>query len=187
MWRPVAKSVVGNMSFKRTNRNIHKWASIVIVLPLLVILITGILLLVKKEFDFIQPPTAKGLTAQPTITFDRILEAAQSVEAAQISDWDDINRLDVRPAKGITKIRSHNSIEIQIDSHTGEVLQVAKRNYEFIESLHDGTFFEKNANLWLMLPVSFILLFMVITGLAMFFQPYRTKKKNQRRLRRNQK
>ncbi|KZX02025.1 membrane protein [Pseudoalteromonas luteoviolacea] len=172
------------MSFKRTNRNIHKWASIVIALPLLVILVTGILLLVKKEFDFIQPPSAKGQTSQPIITFEQILAVAQSVESAKISSWDDINRLDVRPAKGIIKVRSHNSIEIQIDSHTGQVLQVAKRNYEFIESLHDGTFFEKNANLWLMLPVSFILLFMIVTGFVMFVQPFRTKKKNRLRLRR---
>ncbi|OCQ22790.1 hypothetical protein A7985_02200 [Pseudoalteromonas luteoviolacea] len=172
------------MSFKRKNRNIHKWASIVIALPLLVILISGILLLVKKEFDFIQPPSAKGQSSQPTITFEQILSTAQSIESANISSWSDINRLDVRPAKGITKIRSHNSIEIQIDNHTGQVLQVAKRNYEFIESLHDGTFFEKNANLWLMLPVSFILLFMIVTGLVMFFQPFRTKQKNRLRLRR---
>ncbi|KZN44078.1 hypothetical protein N475_08190 [Pseudoalteromonas luteoviolacea DSM 6061] len=177
----VTNSVVGKMSFKRKNRSIHKWAGIIVALPLLVILVTGILLLVKKEFDFIQPPSAKGKTSQPTITFEHILAAAQSVEMAQISSWDDINRLDVRPAKGITKVRSHNSIEIQIDSHTGQVLQVAKRNYEFIESLHDGTFFEKNANLWLMLPVSLILLFMVFTGFVMFYQPFRTKKRNKQR------
>ena len=169
------------MSFKKTNRTIHKWASIAISLPLLVVLITGILLLVKKEFSIIQPPTAKGTSTEPSIPFEQVLMIAKSVEEAQISSWDDINRLDVRPSKGITKIRSNNSIEIQIDSSTGKVLHVAERNSELIESIHDGTFFEKNANLWLMLPISFIVLVISVTGIILFIQPYIKNKKHRRR------
>ncbi|MBQ4862375.1 PepSY domain-containing protein [Pseudoalteromonas sp. MMG013] len=165
------------MSVYKTNRSIHKWASIVISLPLLVVLVTGILLLVKKEFSFIQPPTAKGEFTVPTMTFEQILTVAKSVESANITDWDDIRRLDVRPSKGITKIRSHNSVEIQVDSTTGKVLHIAQRNSELIESIHDGTFFEKNANIWLMLPVSLVVLIISITGIILFIQPYRKKKK----------
>lgn len=160
------------MSFIRTNRAIHKWASIVIALPLLMVFITGILLLTKKEFAFLQPPTTRGEAAIPSISFDRVLSVAATVEQAQIDNWDDIDRLDVRPGKGIIKIRSNNLIEIQIDSHTGEVLQVAKRRSDFIESIHDGTFFQKNANLWLMLPVAITAITLAITGLIMFFTPY---------------
>lgn len=169
------------MSFIKSNRNIHKWVSIVIALPLLVVLVTGILLLVKKEFGFIQPPTQKGVNNRPTIMFEQILIAAKSVEQAEIKSWQDINRLDVRPNKGITKIRSHNGIEIQIDNTSGSVLQVAKRRSELIESIHDGTFFEKNANLWFMLPVSFFTLMISITGLVLFFQPYIKKRRNRHR------
>jgi len=167
------------MSFKKTNRTIHKWASIVIAIPLLVVLITGVLLLVKKEFEIIQPPTAKGQGKVPTISFDQVLLNAQSVEIAEITSWEDIDRLDVRPGKGIIKIRSNNSFEIQLDSNSGEVLHVAKRNSDFIESIHDGTFFEKNANLWLMLPVALAAIVISITGIIMFFIPY--MKKNRRR------
>ncbi|ESP92051.1 MULTISPECIES: PepSY-associated TM helix domain-containing protein [Pseudoalteromonas] len=168
------------MSFNRKNRSIHRWASFIISLPLLVIIITGILLLVRKEFSFIQPPSAQGVGTVPTLSFTQILTAAKSVDAAQIESWDDINRLDVRPAKGITKIRSNNKIEIQIDNQTGEILHVAKRNSELIESLHDGTFFEKNANIWLMLPVSFATLVISVTGLVLFFFPYLKRRRNRR-------
>jgi len=160
------------MSFNRTNRTVHKWASIVISLPLLMVFITGILLLTKKEFAFLQPPTTKGEAAIPSISFDQVLSAASKVEQAQIGSWDDIDRLDVRPGKGIIKIRSNNSIEIQIDGATGAVLQVAKRRSDFIESIHDGTFFQKNANLWLMLPVAVTAIVIAITGIIMFFIPY---------------
>lgn len=160
------------MSFKKTNRTIHKWASIIIAIPLLISFVTGVLLLVKKEFSVIQPPTMKGEAAVPAINFDNILLAAQSVEQAQVNSWADVDRLDVRPSKGLIKIRSNNSFEIQIDAVTGKVLHVAKRNSDFIESIHDGTFFEKNANLWLMLPTAIIAIVLLITGVILFFLPY---------------
>jgi uncharacterized iron-regulated membrane protein len=160
------------MSFKNINRKIHKWASITIVLPLLIILLSGMLLLVKKHFNFIQPTTQVGESITPSITFDNVLKIAKQIDIAQIHTWKDIDRLDVRPNKGIIKIRSKNNIEIQIDHSTGNVLKVEKRNYELIESIHDGTFFQKNANIWLMLPISIITLVMLIAGFIMFFQPY---------------
>lgn len=165
------------MSFNKTNRTIHKWGSIIIALPLLVVLVTGVLLLLKKQFSFIQPPTIKGQSAQPTLSFEQILTVAKTVESAQISSWDDIDRLDVRPSKGMLKVRSNNDVEIQIDSGSGEVLHVAVRRSDFIESIHDGTFFEKNANLWLMLPVALISIVLLITGIILFFVPYLKKKK----------
>jgi len=165
------------MRFKKANRLVHKWASIFIALPLLVVFVTGILLLIKKEFDFIQPPTAKGESSIPSISFDQVLSIAKTIEQAQIGSWDDIDRLDVRPSKGIIKIRSNNSFEIQIDSRTAKVLHVAERRSDFIESIHDGTFYQKNANLWLMLPVAIIALVMAITGIIMFIIPYLKKKR----------
>lgn len=165
------------MGFKKKNRKIHKWASIVVALPLLVIMVTGILLLVKKEFSFIQPPTARGEQTVPSIAFDQILKVSQSIAIADITSWDDIDRLDVRPSKGLIKIRSHNSIEIQIDSSNGNILHVANRRSDLIESIHDGTFFQKNANLWLMLPIAIILLAIAITGIILFFIPYFKKKR----------
>ena len=165
------------MAFKKTNRKIHKWVSIVIALPLLICIVTGILLLVKKEFSVIQPPTMRGESNVPAIAFNQVLVAAKSVDGAEISSWDDIDRLDVRPSKGVIKIRSNNDIEIQIDGKTGDVLHVAQRNSDFIESIHDGTYFEKNANLWLMLPVAIASVVISITGIIMFFIPYVKKKK----------
>lgn len=151
-----------------------------IVVPLLVVFGTGILLLTKKEFSFIQPPTTKGISTVPSISFERVLSIASAVEQAQIGSWDDIDRLDVRPGKGIIKIRSNNSIEIQIDGRSGDVLQVAMRRSDFIESIHDGTFYQKNANLWLMLPIAITALVMGITGIIMFFIPYVRRAKNRR-------
>lgn len=166
------------MKFSTFNRTTHKWASIIIALPLLLVIVTGILLLIRKEFAVLQPPTQKGIASVPSISFEQILAQTQTVKKAEVASWEDIDRLDVRPDKGVIKVRTNSSWEVQLDSKTGEVLQVAYRNSEFIESLHDGTFFEKNANLWLMLPVAITLLLLWLTGLYLFCLPYYKKWRN---------
>lgn len=160
------------MSFRKINRSTHKWASIIVAIPLLIILVTGILLLVKKEFSYLQPPSAKGIASQPSISFDVILQQAKTIEQAQVTSWDSIERLDVRPSKGIVKIRTNSQWEIQLDAKTAEVLSVAYRRSDTIEQIHDGTYWQKNANLWLSLPVAIILLLISLTGLFLFFYPY---------------
>ncbi|WP_286262790.1 PepSY-associated TM helix domain-containing protein [Thalassotalea atypica] len=160
------------MKFSSFNRTTHKWASIIIALPLLLVIITGILLLVRKEFAALQPPSQKGIATIPSIGFEQILSAAKSVKEAEVHSWEDVDRLDVRPSKGIIKIRANNSWEIQIDGQNAQVLQVAYRRSEWIESLHDATYFQDSANLWLMLPVGIALLLLWLTGLYLFCVPY---------------
>jgi len=174
----MAERLLLKMSFTRINRKIHKWGSILLAAPLIIIIITGILLLLRKEFAAIQPPSQIGIGHSPSISFEKILQIARSVPETEISDWQDIARLDVRPNKGIVKLRTENSWEIQIDTQTGDVLQVAYRRSDWLESLHDGTFFHKNANLWLMLPTGIILLALWLTGLYLFIYPYIKKYSN---------
>ncbi len=160
------------MSFRKINRSTHKWASIIVAIPVLIIIVTGILLLVKKEFSYLQPASQSGVSNVPSISFDVILEQAKSVEEAQVDSWDSIDRLDVRPSKGIIKIRTNSQWEIQLDSETAEILHVAYRRSDTIEQIHDGTYWQKNANLWLSLPVAITLLLISLTGLFLFFYPY---------------
>ncbi|MDT0603855.1 PepSY domain-containing protein [Thalassotalea castellviae] len=160
------------MSFIRTNRKIHKWGSIIAALPLLVVIISGILLLVRKEFAYLQPETKVGLEKIPSISFEQIITQVKTVTQANVNSWQDIDRLDVRPNTGVIKVRTNSQWEIQLDSNTADILQVAYRRSDFIESLHDGTYFQDNANLWLMLPSALILLTLLITGLFLFFYPY---------------
>lgn len=112
----------------------------------------------------------RGQGSVPTIQFDHILLASQGVEAASIRSWGDIDRLDVRPKKGIIKVQAKNRWEIQLDHQTGDVLQVAYRRSDLIESLHDGKFFSDAVSLWIFLPSGIILLILWITGIYMFIK-----------------
>jgi hypothetical protein len=141
----------------------------------LVVISTGILLQVKKEFEWIQPSTQKIELHALNISFDEILLAASSVQEAKINDWADIDRLDVRPNKGIIKIQSKSHWEIQISTADASVLQTAYRRSDTIEAIHDGSWFFDGAKLWIFLPVAIILLLIWLSGCIMLFTTLRSK------------
>jgi hypothetical protein len=163
------------------NRKLHRWGAVIIALPLFIVIATGFLLQLKKHSDWIQPPSRTGTRCELTIGFDRILEIAQSVPEASVAGWDDIDRLDVRPGKGMVKVRCKNRREIQIDTSTGEILQVSIRRSDLIESIHDGSFFFESAKLWIFLPAALILAGLWCTGIYLFLLPYIVKRRRKAR------
>lgn len=169
------------MKFAKLNRVLHRWASVAIALPLLLVIVTGILLQLKKNSSWVQPPTQKGSTSELALSFDRVLEITKSVPEAEVKSWDDIDRLDVRPSKGMLKVRGKNRWEVQIDSKTGDILQVAERRSDFIESLHDGSFFHDKVKLFIFLPSGVILLGLWVTGIYLFALPHLVRRNRRKK------
>ena len=89
-------------NMKRLLRQIHYWLSLAVAIPAGIIFFAGILLMLKKEVDWIQPPTAKGVLSQelPAISYQTMLDAAKLHPEAQIKNWSDIDRIDLRVDKG---------------------------------------------------------------------------------------
>ncbi len=143
-------------------------------LPLGLVIASGLLLMVKKDFSWIQPPTAIGASpaAVPEQGFDELFEVAQGIGELQLESWKDLDRVDVKPGKGIVKFVAANRWEAQIDTETGEVLQVAYRRSDLIESLHDGSFFADEVKRWVFLPSGIVLLVLWGTGIYLFFLPH---------------
>jgi hypothetical protein len=165
------------IKWHRIHRKTHYWGAIICALPILIVIITGLFLLLRKDIAWIQPKTIRGTGTVPTLSFSKIMAISQSVTTAGIHDWEDVNRLDIRPNKGVVKIRSNTRWEIQLDQQTGDILQVAYRRSGLIESLHDGTFFHRYVSLGVFFPSAILLLILWITGIYMFFKPWFTKKK----------
>jgi uncharacterized iron-regulated membrane protein len=156
-------------------RKSHRWGALIVALPFLIVLVTGLLLQLKKEWHFVQPPTQKGTPWTLAISFETILESSQTVPEASIKSWEDIERLDIRPDKGIIKVQAKNYYEIQLDSQNGKVLQVAYRNSDWLEAMHDGSWFHDLAKLWIFFPSAVIVLVLWISGMYLFFLPWAVK------------
>ena len=160
------------MKFNLLNRKVHYWASIIVAIPILVIIVSGLFLQMKKEIAWIQPTTIRGEGKTPELSLPKILEISRKIPEAEIKDWKDIDRLDIRPSRGVVKVRAKNKWEIQIDLKTGKVLQLAYRRSDLIESIHDGSYFHDVFKLWVFLPSGIALLLLWLTGIYMFVLPY---------------
>lgn len=169
------------MKSKILIRKFHRWGAIFTALPVVIVIISGLLLQVKKEFIWIQPPSLNGETAELSLNFNQILDVAKKIPQANISNWNDINRLDIRPAKGMVKVRAKNSWEIQIDTGNGKVLGIAKRRSDIIESIHDGSFFHESFKLWVFFPSAVVLAGIWATGIYLFLLPYLIKRNRKRK------
>lgn len=127
-------------SSTRLYRKLHKWVAVPLLLFFLTIGITGLLLGWKKQAGLL-PPTQKGELTPPArwISLDSIQNIAQHY--AQIKGKSpEIDRIDVRPQKGVAKIVfvSHFT-ELQIDCTTGKIVSESTRTSDIIEKIHDGS------------------------------------------------
>jgi hypothetical protein len=164
------------VKFNVLNRRIHYWASAAAAIPLIVIIATGLLLQMKKHSAWVQPPERGGIGTVPTLSWPDMLERLKEVPDMNVTSWDDVNRLDVRPGRGMVKAWLQNGYEVQLDLGTGRVLQTAYRRSDLIESIHDGSFFGGDwVKLGLFLPAGITLLLLWLGGLWMFWVPLSAK------------
>lgn len=159
------------------NRKLHRWGAVAVALPFAVVISTGILLQLKKQLDWVQPPERRGGTEAPALALPRILEIVRAVPGSGVTSWDDVDRIDVRPGKGMLKVVATNRMEVQLDVATGAVLQVAYRRSDLIESLHDGSWFHALAKLLVFLPAGIVVLLLWVTGVYLWLLPYRARRR----------
>jgi uncharacterized iron-regulated membrane protein len=53
------------MAFNVVNRNLHHWASFIVAAPLLVMIVSGLFLQMKKQWTWVQPPERRGTGTAP--------------------------------------------------------------------------------------------------------------------------
>lgn len=163
------------------SRRLHRWAAILIAIPLLLIICSGLLLQVKKQVPWVQPKTMRGTADARFIGLEDILAVASATEACQVSSWNDVDRLDIQPQRSLVKVQCKNRWEIQLDMANGKILSSAYRRSDLIESLHDGTFFGDASKLAIFLPVGVILFFLWISGLYLWVLPILVKRRKARK------
>ena len=167
------------MNLNLVTRKLHRWGAIVFAAPMLLVIVSGLFLQVKKQVPWVQPPSQRGVAPndQPAQLWGAVLEVSRGIPEASVAGWEDIRRLYVEIGKGTIKILCKNGWEIQIDSQTGEVLSSTRRRSDLIESLHDGTFFSDIVKMWVFLPNGIVLLVLWCTGLWLWYLPIRNRRK----------
>lgn len=173
----------------RRARVFHRYLGLGLAGLLIISSLTGILLAWKKNVDTLQPPSQKGSTTELADwkPIHELADIAQEALTQHLGKSIPINRLDVRPSKGMVKVLfKEGNWEVQVDGNTGKVLSTAKRHADWIEQLHDGSIITDNFKLVIMNILGFGLLFLIGYGIWLWYGPKvlrrrkRAKKENAR-------
>lgn len=165
----------------RRNRKVHRVLGISLAILLLISAITGFLLGWKKNIDLLQPPTQKG-ASKDLADWKPVEELAAIAQAAFMKAYPEklgyeIDRMDVRPSKGIVKVLLDKGWwEVQVDGSTGAVLSIARRHSDWIEQLHDGSIISDGVKLLSMNILGIGLLVMILSGWYLWYGPKRFRK-----------
>lgn len=176
------KNITGSL---RQFRSYHKIVGLSIAFFVLISATTGILLAFKKNVALLQPPTQKGQSKEMS-EWKTLEDLAQIGTQGLLRVYpnqsgNEIDRIDVRPSKGIVKILFKNGWwEVQVDGATGEVLSVSKRHSDWIEALHDGSIISELFKLISMNFLGLGLLVMLLTGIWLWYGPKKYRKLKRR-------
>ena len=122
------------------------------------------------------------------LSLSEISEIAETFAADSLSKTADIDRIDVRPQKGVAKIifETHFT-ELQIDLSSGEILSVGTRTSDIIEKLHDGSIVDyfvridqDPVKLMYTTFASFGLMLLSVSGFWLWYNPKRIRKLKKR-------
>lgn len=153
--------------FLRTVRKIHRWTGISLFIFFVFISVTGFLLGWKKNSNgYLLPTSTKGISTEISTWLP--IETLQENALVALNSFNqnldtEIDRIDIRPNKGMVKFTFKNHYqEIQLDCTTGKLLQIGTRRSDFIEQIHDGSILDQ----WLGIGF-FKLVYTSITGIAL--------------------
>lgn len=169
----------------RWYRKIHRYIAIASFFFLLMVSVTGLLLIWKKNSGgYLLADSKKGSSTELAqwLSFDSLQTIAVNTLRDSVSPGlsPKLNRIDARPDKGMVKfVFEEHYWAIQLDCATGNVLHVERRRADFIENLHDGSYFDKTIAGFKLGYGSFVglsLLLLTITGFWLWYNPRRIRK-----------
>lgn len=175
----------------RLFRKIHRYLGAFLFLFFIIISISGILLGWKKQSNgFLLPESQQGTTTdlKDWISIDSLHTIAcfELQQATSETIALNLDRIDIRKEKGMVKfVFEEDYWEVQLDGATGKPLQIARRQSDFLENIHDGSFIGNNTELKTPIKIVYTsimglsLLIFSITGFWMWYGP--KKMRRQRR------
>ncbi len=169
------------MSAARLLRQIHYWISLPLLLTVFVIATTGTLLALKKDFAALQPPTQTGSRpgdlGRPLA--DTVAAVTTLPEHRNVT-WQNVERIDVRPADGIAKVILHDRTEVQVDLATGKPLQTGYRTSDLLETIHDFSILGAWAKYVFSFGTGIAILAMAASGSYLFLLPFLARRRKRR-------
>ena len=172
----------------RWYRKWHRRVGLFCITFLLIIAVTGLLLVWKKNSSGVllaDSKKGKSTIIADWLSFDSLAVNATAALRSRHGDSISIviSRIDARPDKGMVKFLFEDHYHaIQLDATTGKVLHFEERRADFIEQIHDGSIVDNllGSNGYFKLLYGSLaglgLLILTISGFWIWYNPKRIKK-----------
>ena len=144
----------------------------------------------KKQVKLL-PATQSGtsIATQDWLSLKEIQDIASQFSIDSLKLFPTIDRIDIRPQKGVAKIVfEEHFTELQIDCTTGTILSVEVKTSDIIEKIHDGSIIDYytriNQDPFKLVYTSLAstgLILLSISGFWMWYNPKRIKRLKQKR------
>ncbi len=132
----------------RIARKVHRTVGAMLFIFFFFVACTGLLLGWKKHSGGLILPKSyegKSTNKQDWLPVHELHERAIQVmrEKTSVQGSLELDRIDIRPDKGMVKfVFLEGYWGVQLDCTTGELLHLERRRSDFIENLHDGSYFD---------------------------------------------
>lgn len=172
-------------------RWLHRKIAIFLFAFFLIVSVTGLLLGIKKQTGLLAP-TKKGVSSDLStwISIDSLQKNAIRFlhDSVSASLSDAVDRIDVRPDKGIIKFTFKDHFKgLQLDGTTGKLLSIETRKSDFIEKIHDGSILDKvfgtsgdRVKMYYTIVMGFSLFMLTITGFWLWYGPKSLRRKRRK-------
>lgn len=142
-------------------RKWHGWIGLIVSLPLALITLTGIVLQLRNQFEWIQPKSVNSEMSKemPLLTFEA---------AMKLSGDEKVDQVIYRPEKRNLAIRLKNGEELQVHPQTGEVLKRSMRRTNFLIDLHQGTWLGSFGQYFIHFVTGLGLAILIVTGIWIY-------------------
>jgi uncharacterized iron-regulated membrane protein len=144
-------------------RKIHRVLSLIVVLPFLVMLLTGLILQLRQQLEFVQPSPVvmERMPERALLSMDQVMEAA-GVRA------ESVQRIIFRPQQFHLSLWLKDGRELQVHPQSGKILKAAPRYTNLLIQLHEGSYFSKWVQYLVFFPAGLGVVILTISGLIIY-------------------
>jgi uncharacterized iron-regulated membrane protein len=148
------KKVSWHVSLAHFSRKFHNWVGVLLGLIMVVISVTGVFLAFKEDVEYLQPERRTGAEGEISAVIPpaQVADAVLDLNLPEARTLEDINRIELRPADNMFKVRLEQTSkwqsprEIQVDAINGEILNSGVRGDQLWTDLHSFAVFDSEGH-----------------------------------------
>ncbi len=149
-------------------RALHRKLSLYTFIPLGIILVSGIVLQLRNQFEWIQPSLIETKADQSPLLAPQAL-----IQKLNLNEKE-IEQIIYKPSKNNASVRLKSGEEIQLNAQTGDVLKRAIRRTNLLIDIHQGSILGPVGQYGIYLLTGLGMIILYLTGLNLLL-PRRKK------------